>query len=40
MRDQRAAVELVQDLRAIRFHARAQARSHNDDVKWLSLTYS
>jgi hypothetical protein len=40
MRDQRSAVELVQDLCAIRFHARAQAGSHDDDVKWLSLTYS
>jgi hypothetical protein len=40
MGDQRSAVELVQDLRAIRFHARAQARSHNDHVKWLGLTYS
>jgi hypothetical protein len=38
VRDQRSAIEFVQDLRAIRFHARAQARSHNDDVEWLTVT--
>src|SRR5690349_14549569 len=40
VRNQWPAIEFVQDLCAIRFHACAKASSHDDDIKWLTLTRS